>query len=79
MPTKRRELERCGLKDEFKIWLFRTIFVGVDIGYKGTPRNHMPPPKVRTEQEVELLSAQYKKDTEQGRIIKVGNISPARK
>ena len=39
----------------------------------------MPPPRVRTDQEVELLSAQYKKEKEQGRVIKVGNSLPTGK
>ena len=56
--------------------MLRTISEGVDIGYKGVPRNHMPPPRVRTDQEDELLSAQYKKEKELGRVIKVGNSHP---
>ena len=48
----------------------------MDIGYKGEPRNHIPRPRVRTAQEIELLSAQYKSEKKQRRVIEAGSSPP---
>ena len=79
MPYWTRELERCGFSDEFRTWLLRTISEGVDIGYKGEPRENRPPQRRRTIQEKELLSNQYKKEKELGRIVEVGKSPPSGK
>ena len=75
----KRELERCGFQSEFKQWLLRTIAEGVDVGYKGDPRNHKPYYRSRSSQEVELLSAQYEEEGKLGRVIKAGKTPPSGK
>lgn len=79
VPYWRRELERCGFRTEFSTWLLRTITEGVDIGYRGEPRDHRPSRRSRNGQEKELLSAQYKKEKGLRRIVEVGKSPPAGK
>ena len=75
----RRELNRCGFKEEFKMWMLRTIIEGVDLGHKFEPRDHTPRHRVRTPQEIKLLSDQYKVETELGRVVRVGEKRPSGK
>ena len=63
----------------FQTWLIRTISEGVDIGYKGEPRNHMPQTRVREAQELELLSAQYQNEKSLRRVIEAGGRPPTGK
>ena len=56
--------------------MLRTISEGVDIGYKGQPRDHTPHPRGRTAQEIKLLSAQYKNEKKQRRVIEAGSNPP---
>ena len=52
---------------------------GVDVGYKGDPRNHKPSYRSRTPHEVELLSVQYEEEGKLGRVIKAGKKPPSGK
>ena len=75
----RRELNRCGFKEEFKTWMLRTIIEGVDLGHKFEPRDHTPRHRVRTPHEIKLLRDQYKVETELGRVVRVGEKRPSGK
>ena len=75
----KRELNQCGFRTDFKQWLLRTIAEGVDVGYKGDPRDHKPSYRSRTPHEVELLSGQYAEEGNLGRVIKVGEKPPSGK
>ena len=55
----------------------RTLTEGVDMGYKGHPRDHLPLRRIRPEQERTLLSAQYPSEKALGRIVEVGALPPA--
>ena len=69
-------LRQCGFQDKFQLWMRRTILEGVVLGYKGAPRNHLPPLRTRTVEEEALLSAQYASETAVGRVVEVGSQPP---
>ena len=56
------KLEQCGFRSDFIKWMLRTIAEGVDIGYKGEPRDHRPYDRVKTVEEVKLLTLQYEEE-----------------
>ena len=70
------KLEQCGFRSDFIKWMLRTIAEGVDIGYKGEPRNHIPYDRVKTAEEVKLLTLQYEEESTQGRVVTEGEIPP---
>ena len=70
-------LDDCGFKEDFKLWLQRSITEGVDIGYKGLARDHQPRRRVRNTQEIQLLTAQYETEGKLGRVIHVGDKPPS--
>ena len=72
----KRALDLCGFQAEFKVWLLRSITEGVDIGYRGLARDHQPRRRVRIDQEIKLLSAQYVAEGKLGRVICVGRKPP---
>ena len=69
-------LKKCGFQDKFQIWMRRTILEGVNLGYKGSPRDHLPPLRSRSEEEEALLSAQYAAEKAVGRVVEVGKLPP---
>ena len=76
----KRKLQEGNFKLKFITWLLRTISEGVDIGYKGEPRNHSPPRRgSRTTLETQLLAAQYAAETKLGRVVDAGKKKPGGK
>ena len=73
------KLEQCGFRPNFTKWMLRTIAEGVDIGYKGEPRDHRPYDRVKTVEEVKLLTLQYEEESTLGRVVKAGRTPPTGK
>ena len=71
-----RTLQECRFAPKFQRWLLRSITEGVNLGYKGEPRDHGQMGRVRSRQEIQLLEAQYTKEKDLGRVVEVGKKPP---
>ena len=56
--------------------MVRTIEEGVDLGFRGKPRNHRTRHRVRTPEEKVQLAGQYKNECELGRVRCTGRTPP---
>ena len=60
----------------FQTWLIRTIQEGVNLGYRGSPRDHLPQYRKRPLEEITQLEAQYSHECQLGRIVCAGVAVP---
>ena len=72
----RRVLEEENFPPVFQTWLLRTIEEGVNLGYQGPPRDHLPRYRKRPPEEITQLQTQYTNECDLGRIICTGSSRP---
>ena len=69
-------MQEEGFPPKFQKWLVRTIREGVDLGYRGEARDHGKERRKRTQEEISLLAAQYKRETGLKRVVCTGKHEP---